>query len=356
MSKSLILRAVLALALMVVLAPRSPAPVIYRPGQGWEVEGAESVEETSKEQLDKAEKYEKAEKWEEARDAYRGLVKTWPLSPNAPEAQYRYAMCQSKLYQFAGAFKEFQRCLDKYPDTTHFDDILKNQYEIACLFLAGERQKLWVIPTLPSMDKAVEMFEQVIKNGPYSKYAAMCQLKIGFAREKQHKWADAVKAYQELIRKYPRSDLADDAQFQIGYANMSASQAIGEAEYDQSATDHAIQGFEDYITKYPGSEKIEQAKENIAKLQKGQASGLMKVAEYYDRAGKYDAALIYYNKVVQKFPSSELAKRASERAEQIKKRQYERLTDDIKKEDAATEKPAPAPDAGTENPAPAPKK
>ena len=317
-------RWLLAPVLCFSMATSAPAPLIYRPGQGWEVEGKEAVEETSKAQLEKGERYEKDKKFDEASQAYRALVKTWPLSPNAPEAQFRYAEVLYKLYDFQRSFKEFQTCLEKYPDSEHYEESLKRQYDIACLFLAGERLKIWKIPTMPSMDKTVEMFEKTIKNGPYSPVAPMAQLKIGFAREKQHQWENAVKAYRELIRRYPKSDLADDAQFQIGYAYMLASR---EADYDQTATNRAITGFEDYITKYPKSEKIEQARENIERLKHEQGRGYMTIAEFYDRQKNYDAALIYYNNVIQKFPGSDLAKRATVRAEELKKRQTEAVPD-----------------------------
>lgn len=338
--KSSTFRNGLILGILFLSTLRSPAPLIYRPGQGWELEGHDTVEETSKQQLEKGEHYEKAGKLEEAAQAYRALVKTWPLSPNAPEGQFRYAATLYKLYEFQPSFKEFQKCTEKYPDTEHFDEILKYQYDIACLFLAGERQKLWKIPTLPSMDKAVEMFEQVIKNGPYSKIAPMAQLKIGFAREKQHQWDNAVKAYQELIRRYPKSDLADDAQFQIGYAYMLASR---EADYDQTATNRAVTGFQDYITKYPNSEKIEQARENINRLKQEQSRGVLAVAEFYDRQKNYDAALVYYNRVIQQYPKSEMAKRASIRADQIKKRQYETMSGESKTEPSKPDKNLPPP-------------
>lgn len=301
-----------------ILVESAPAPVIYRPGQGWEVEGKDTVEQTSREQLAKGEKYEQEKKYEEAMEAYRALVRTWPLSPNAAEGQYRYGVMLYKIYDFQVAFKEFQKCLEKYPDTEHFEDVLKYQYDIACLFLAGERQKVWKIPTLPSMDKTVEMFEKVIKNGPYSPMASKAQLKIGFAREKQHRWDDAVKAYQEVIRRYPKSDLADDAQFQIGYTYLCAAR---EADYDQTATNRSITAFEDYITRYPKSEKIEQARENIARLKAEQASGYMNVAEFYSQKKQYEAALIYYNKVIQSYPGTDLAKRASVQVEKLKPRQ-----------------------------------
>jgi outer membrane protein assembly factor BamD len=326
----------LVITLLLGFAQSSPAPLIYRPGEGWEVEGKDQVEGTSQEQLQKGERFEKEGKLEEAAGCYHSLVKTWPLSPNAPEGQFRFAVMLFKLYDFQRAFKEFQKSLEKYPDSPHFDEILKYQYDIACLFLAGERQKVWKIPTLPSMDKTVEMFEQVIKNGPYSHVAPMAQLKIGFAREKQHLWNDSVKAYQDLIRRYPKSDLADDAQFQIGYAYMQASR---EADYDQTAANRAVVGFQDYITKYPKSEKIQQARENIDKLKLEQSRGLMTIAEFYDKAKKYDAALVYYNSVVQNYPSAEVAKRASQRADEIKRRQFE-TTKELKKQTSQKQDPA----------------
>jgi outer membrane protein assembly factor BamD len=320
--------------------PSSPAPIIFRPGEGFEVEGQNTVEENSTKQLEKAAKFEKESKLEEAYHAYRSLVKTWPLSPNSPEAQYRAATMLYKLYDFQRAYKEFQRCVEDYPDSEHFNEILKYQYDIACLFLLGERQKLWKIPTLPSMDKAVEMFEQVIKNGPYSQVAPLAQLKIGFAREKQHQWEGAVKAYQDLIRKYPKSDLADDAQFQIGYAYMMASK---EADYDQTYTNRSIIGFQDYITKYPKSEKLEQANENLHKLKQEQARGLMRIAEFYDGNKKYESALIYYNLVIQRFPKAEVTKQASIRADELKKIVPSRGKEKPTTPPASSEVPKPAP-------------
>jgi outer membrane protein assembly factor BamD len=321
-------------------AASSPAPVIFRPGEGWEVEGQDNVEENSTKQLEKGAKFEKDGKFEDAYRAYRSLVKTWPLSPNSPEAQYRAATMLYKLYDFQKAYKEFQKCVEDYPDSEHFDETLKYQYDIACLFLLGERQKVLTVPTLPSMDKAVEMFEQVIKNGPYSQVAPLAQLKIGFAREKQHKWEEAVKAYQDLIRKYPKSDLADDAQFQIGYAYMMASK---EADYDQTFTNRSIVGFQDYMTKYPQSEKIEQANENLDKLKQEQARGLMRIAEFYDGDRKYEAALIYYNLVIQRFPKAEITKRASVRADELKKIVPSKSKEKPTPPTAVSEAPAPSP-------------
>ena len=292
----------------------SPAPLIYRPGQGWETSGEGEVEGTSKAQLAKAQKLEKEKNFEQAAVAYRMLVKTWPLSPNAAEAQYRYACCLLEVGEPIKAFKELQKTIESYPDTPYFNEILQKQYEIGNMFLSGERLRVWSIPTFPSMDKTVEIYETVIKNGPYSEIAPLAQMKIGFAREKQKNYKAAVEAYENLIRKYPNSDLVDDAQFQIGFSYMSAARA---ADYDQTATRRAITAYQDYLTRYPKSEKVEQAQANIDKLRAEQARGLFNIARWYDWKDESTSALIYYNEVIQKYPESDLAKRAKERVEQL---------------------------------------
>jgi outer membrane protein assembly factor BamD len=292
----------------------SPAPLIYRPGSGWETSGEGEVEGTSKAQLAKAQKLEKEKNYEQAGVAYRMLVKTWPLSPNAAEAQYRFACCLIEFGDAIKAFKELQKTIENYPDTPYFNEILTKQYEIGNMFLAGERLRVWSIPTFPSMDKTVEIYETVIKNGPYSDIAPLAQMKIGFAREKQKKYKEAVEAYENLIRKYPSSDLVDDAQFQIGFAYMSAARA---ADYDQTATRRSITAFGDYLTRYPKSEKVEQAQTNITKLRAEQARGLFNIARWYDYKEESTSAVIYYNEVIQKHPESDLAKRAKERVEQL---------------------------------------
>jgi len=292
----------------------SPAPVIYRPGEGWETSGEGEVEATSKAQLAKAQKLEQEKKFDQAAVAYRMLVKTWPLSPNSAEAQYHYASCLVETGEPIKAFKEFQKTIEDYPDTPYFNEILQKEYEIGNMFLAGERLRVWSVPTFPSMDKTVEIYQTVIKNGPYSDIAPLAQMKIGFAREKQKNYKAAIEAYENLIRKYPNSDLVDDAQFQIGFAYMSAARA---ADYDQTATRRAITAYQDYLTRYPKSEKVEQAQADIDKLQAEQARGLFNIARYYDWKNESTSAVIYYNEVIQKYPESDLAKQAKERVEQL---------------------------------------
>ncbi len=296
----------------VVLFPAvSPAPLVWRPGEGWSTEGGGGEEaSSSREQLELGRRLEKDEEWNRARLAYVSLVRRWPFSFNAGEAQFKVGWCAEKLADFAGAFKAYQTCVEKYPASNYYEKSLERQFNIANLFLAGERQKIWKVPIAPSMDKAVEMYGQVIRNAPYGRYAAEAQFKIGLAHEKKKAWSEAIKAYQVIIDRYSNHDTVDDAHYQIGYAWM---QAATSGEYDQGAADKAIDAFNEFLTRFPNNEKAFQARDNIANLKGRLTEGAFSIAKFYESQKKIEAAILYYNDVIQKDPESEQAKVARER-------------------------------------------
>lgn len=290
-----------------------PAPIVWRPGEGLEEEGGNTAG-SAKETLELAKKLENEKQFSDALKVYRAGSRKFPYSFSAPELQYGWGRMQEIEGDFGPAFKTYSTIVEKYPNSTYFDLALERQFGIANLFLAGERQKIWKIPTLPSMDKTVEYFEKIVKSAPYSKWAAESQFKIGVAREKQKKWTDAVEAYQNILQKYPGSDLAPLSQYQIGYAWYLAS---SEPEYDQSAAEKSVEAFTDFMTRFPRHEKVAQAQEHINFLRNRQNQGAFNIARFYDKQGDYKAALIYYNEVIEANPESPSAKQSARRIEEL---------------------------------------
>jgi len=180
--------------------------------------------------------------------AYKGLLRRWPLSFFAPEAQYRAGKILEDEANFYDAFQAFQKMVTKYPSSDYFEQALDEQFRIANLYRAGEPQRIWKIPVGPSMDRTIEMYDRIIKNAPYGTYAPESQFDIGLCREQQRKYTDAVDAYQTVLDKYPTSSVAANAQYQIGYAWMKSCQL---GDYDMGAAKKAVDAFQDYLVRYP---------------------------------------------------------------------------------------------------------
>jgi outer membrane protein assembly factor BamD len=308
MKKLLLTIIVFGAALGLFQPPNCPAPLIWRKGEGWtyEREGVATAK-NPKDQLDVAQKYQGNKDYGNAIAAYRRLIKRWPQSSAAQDARFGLAeslLARGYLYK---SFKEFQALLTKHPNTERFEEVLDRQYQIGNLFFSGARDKVWGVKMFPSLDKAVEIYEQVVKNGPYSKAAPDAQLRIGLTREKQKQYVEAVRAYEKLVERYPKLPQAEAAQFQIGYAYM---QEAGRSEYDQNAANQSIAGFTEFLVRYPKSEKAGLAEQYRSGLSEEQAKGLFRIGQFYEKRKAYRSALIYYSEVIAKNPQSDWANAA----------------------------------------------
>jgi outer membrane protein assembly factor BamD len=311
------------IAVCVLAVPyRSPAPLIYTPGEGWTYEpagGEGNWQRTrAKDQLIVAQDAFDKKDYRLALKAARRVVRVWPLSDYAPQAQYIVGRCYETRGVDERAFKEYQTLLEKYPKAVNYEEVLKRQFDIANRFLGGEWFRLWTyIPFFPSMDRTSDLFEKIVKNGPYSDIAPQAQMKIGEAREKQSNYAEAVKAYQRAADRYnDRPQIAADATYREGIAYEKQAQT---AEYDQSTAGQAIATFTDFMTLYPDDSRVPESQKTITQLRMEQARGNFEIARYYEKNKKWNGAMIYYNEVLLRDPNSPYAAQARERIEAIKK-------------------------------------
>ena len=308
---------------MALVPLRSPAPLIYTPGEGWTYEAVGEVgkwkRQRAKEQLDVAHEAFDQKDFKTALKASQYLVKTWPLSDYAPDAQYLAGRSYEALHDDEKAFKAYQKVFENYPRSEKLDDVLQRQYQIALRFLDGQRFKLWgLIPFFPDMERTAGLFEQIVKTGPYSPVAPQAQLSIGAAQEKRKEYTEAVAAYERAADRYnDQPVIASEARYRAGLAY--SKQALT-AEYDQGTAGEAIATFSDFIALYPDDKRVPEARRLITGLKEEQARGSFQTATFYANRKKWNGALIYYNEVLLQGPSSPYAAQAREKIDEIKKR------------------------------------
>src|SRR6266704_1259174 len=307
----------------------SPAPLVYRPGEGWVYEsvgGGKWVRNRAKDQLEVAQTAFDNKDYSTALKAGRRTVKVWPLSDYAPRAQYLLGRCYEARHQDERAYREYQNVLQKYPKIDIYPEILTRQFEIANRFLAGQWFRLWgYIPFFSSMDKTAAMYEKLIKNGPYSDVAPRAQMNIGAAREKQvsffnriDPFREAVKAYETAADRYrDNKEIASEALFKAGFAYYKQAK---KAEYDQSVAGQAISTFDDFMTLYPDDPRAREAQNLKGALKTEQSRGSFEVARFYEKKKRWQGALIYYNEAYLRDPNSQYGEQARQRIDAIKKR------------------------------------
>jgi len=300
---------------------RCPAPLIYRPGEGWTYEsvgGAKWERPNAPQQYEVAKAAFDKKDYSLARKASRRILRRWPNSDFAPQALYLLGRCYEARRTDDKAFDEYQRLAEKYPKFENYQEVLRRQFEIADRLLAHRWFRRWgFLPWCHTIEKTADMFAKLIRNGPYSDVAPQAQLKIGQAREKQKDYMSAVKAYEKAADLYhDQPVIAAEGTFKAAQAYLKQAQ---KAEYDQSAATQAIETFKGFVVLYPNDPRVKEAQRVASELRTEQARGSFLIARFYEQKRQWSGASIYYSDVVEKDPDSKYAAVAKQRIEELNK-------------------------------------
>lgn len=317
-------RIALILLALIAFPFRSPAPLIYRQGEGFTYEwpGEEKGNwrrESAREQLQVAQDAFDKKDYGLALKAAKRTVKLRKLSDYAPQAQYLIGRCYEAQHKDEKAFKAYQEVLEKYPKFKNYQDVQLRQFDIAVRYLNGQFYRLFgYIPIYRSWDKTAGLFEKVVKNGPYSPIAPQAQMDVGAAREKQKDYPLAVKAYERAADRYAdQKQVAADATFKAGLAYQKEAKT---ADYDQSVSGKAITTFTDFIALYEDDPRVPDARRRITSLRAEEARGNFSIAQYYEKMKRWESARIYYNAAYAIDANSALGILSRQRIEALKNR------------------------------------
>ncbi|MBI4598258.1 MAG: outer membrane protein assembly factor BamD [Candidatus Omnitrophica bacterium] len=312
-----ILPLLIAAVLVGGFAPAAQAGWVWSPRTGWVGPGG-AVKDTPEEQLLFANAFFERKEYKRARQEFQKLLKAYKESREAPEAQYSLGRCYEEEGDYYRAFKEYRKTTQVYPSSKRFDEVLEREYQIGNYFLAGKKRKLFGIAALlPARDKAVEIFQAIVDDGPFSEYGQLAQYKLGLAHLALQEYEPAVTAFEAVISRYPNSPLIDDARFQIAQASLKGT---FKADYDQSPTDLAIRELDAFIKEYPESKLLNEATHRLKELKERRAQHEYQVGQFYERRRRAASALVYYQAIVERFSDTAWAPRAVSRLQVLQPR------------------------------------
>ncbi len=133
--------------------------------------------------------------------------------------------------------------------------------------------------------KILIAYKKIIKKFPDSEEAYLSHLHIAELYKKIEQYEESAKLYQEIIDKYHNEQPIDEALYKLG-----------ELQGEKLADKYKLKGIENLrrlVDEYPNSEWCDDAYFTIGKI--------------YEAIGEYEFAIKWYDKVLEKYPDSELA-------------------------------------------------
>jgi outer membrane protein assembly factor BamD len=326
--------------------PGARADLVWSPQTGWRLEGgalsglAGTEGRNALEQMNRARSAEEAGSKGTAIRAYSAVARKWPNAVYAPEALYRSAKIRLSRQDYTKAFDDFQQVLSRYPNTKRFNEIVGEQYRIASALLDGARGRMFfgMLPGFKQRDKALEYFENILANAPYSDYAPLSLMNIARGHQRLGNIENAIDALDRMINNYGQSLLAPDAYLKLAQTHATL---VDGPYYDQASTKEAITYFTDFMLLFPGDSNIGAAEKGLDGMKNMLAESKMKIGDFYFyKRNNLRAARVFYNEAITAYPDSAIAGRAKTRLVEVEAK-------------AAKMPPPPAP--GT-TPPPPPKK
>jgi len=201
---------------------------------------------------------------------------------------------------------------------------------------------------LPLVDYtgAIELFQSIIDNYPYSDYAVMAELKIADAYFEDEAYDEALSYYRDFADLHPAHEQVPYTILQSALCRERQMQA---ANRDQTATRDALHYLDRLLSKYPHSPEAEEGERLWRELRTRLAEHVTEIAEYYLDLEEYESAAERYRSLLNEYPGLGLdaqalynlavcysAMRRTDEAERIFQSIVQNYRDSVYAEQAAT--------------------
>lgn len=149
--------------------------------------------------------------------------------------------------------------------------------------------------------QAIEAFEEVERQHPYSPWAAQSQVMAGYAAYLAGEYEDAVVILDRFVKLHPTSKSAPYAYY---LKAMSYYIQITDVGRDQKMTELARQSLKEVVARYPNSEYAKDAKLKYELTSDHLAGKEMEIGRYYLTRKQYIAAIKRFKYVVDNYQTT----------------------------------------------------
>lgn len=260
-----------------------------------------------------------SQKWDDLVLNCKILLENFRETPFAKDAEYYLAVGYFYLNDYDLANRRLSDYLKDSASPKFFEESLYYKFQIAEKFREGakkhiikwEKSPQW----LPAREDALKIYDEVINTLPYHELAA----KAMFGKAKIHAYFEefrqGIETLQVLIRRFPGHELSAESYLEIGriYLQQCKAQSL-----DPDLLDSVEVNLRKFRKAFPGEERWPEAEKTLNDMKEVFAESLYETARFYERTKKPGAAIIYYSKVVSKFPETKSAEKSSKRLEVLR--------------------------------------
>lgn len=266
-------------------------------------------------------------KFAEAADKFNTAADRWPDTPLEEDALFMLGESRFFADQYPKAHDCYALMLKKYNNSRHLDVAVQREFAIGRYWerLDAYQHKYSITPNFtdngrPMFDTfgyAIQAFQNVRLYDPTGPLADDSVMATAIAYFQRGEYESAAADFDLLRKEYPNSEFQKNA-YLLG---LQAKMRIYRGKfYDPTALNEAGDIADQTLTQYGA--QLGQEKDRVAKARRQileeKANRDYAMAQYYEDHKYYGSARLYYQDLIQKYPSTDRAKDARARLDAIK--------------------------------------
>ena len=288
---------------------------VWSPELGKFVSPKDDTRDNSSQQLDYALELYKQKQYDKAAKELEDVVKQYPSSRIAPEAQYRLGTLYEEKGDYFKALTAYQKMIEVYPQNDRFEEVIEREFKLGNLFLSGKKGKFYGVEIRPAIPIAIQAFEHIVKFAPYGSFGDQAQFNLAVAQKRSGQFEPALQSFQDVIDHYPQSPLVEKSRFELAETAYYRSIAQNRDERALEKASEQVQGFMERYPGAPGTEKVAKIRDEIDDKN---SEKNYKIGHYYEKQNFVQSALIYYQDVAKRYPHTQWGKKAADRLRSLK--------------------------------------
>jgi outer membrane protein assembly factor BamD len=153
--------------------------------------------------------------------------------------------------------------------------------------------------TYVNYSKAIEIFQSIIDNYPYSEHAVDAELQIADAYFAEGKYEEALSYYRDFGELHPQHEKVAYTVYQSALCHQHQMKSVNR---DQTATRKAVGVLDRLLVNHPHSEYAREAEPLWRELQVRLAEHVEGIADFYMSSDEYESAAERFRSLLNEYP------------------------------------------------------
>jgi outer membrane protein assembly factor BamD (BamD/ComL family) len=240
----------------------------------------------------------------------------FPQSPFAEEVSFIIGEAYFKMNQLELANEAFTAYLKHVISPKRFEEAVQYKFAIAEQFRQGAKKPLFGSHKLPKVlsakEDAIQIYDDVITTLPHHEIAVQALLGKAQLQAELEDYKPSLETLDLLIRRFPKHDSAAQGYLEKSHVYLMECK---ERSLDPALLDLADVNLSKFRLAFPREQRIGEVEKELSQMKEIFAQNLFDTGKFFEKTKKIPASIIYYNKVIAKYPLTKAAENAKAKLE-----------------------------------------